>query len=114
MILYHFTCSHGAAAIGKHGTLRPNANSLFGVPKIVWLTDQAQPKRDEVGLTSTILKCDRMEVRYRVVDNDRGVRWDDWKLKNVRRDTIQTLESFAGDGPRHWWVTERPIKVKRD
>src|SRR5947209_2997091 len=112
MILYHFTCAHGAKAIGKRGHLRPNPNAFFGVPAVVWLTDQAQPQRDAVGLTSVTLPCDRLAYRYRT-ENGPAVRWDDWKRTHVPTRTIEVLESYAEDGPRHWWVSERPLVARR-
>ncbi len=111
MNLYHFTCRDGRKAIGKDGTLKPKANPLLGAA-LIWLTEEPRPSVDSVGLTRNFITCDRTEFRYVAVDPRHAVRWDIWKerLKGAR--IVEILESYAGDGPRKWWVSERPLRAR--
>lgn len=104
--LWHFTCDHGYSGIGKRGMLRPNPHVL--IPQfdaMVWLTCDGRPSRDDVGLTSARLSCDRMAYRYRVIIDDpvRYLAVADRIDRNVRDD----LERFGM--PETWWLSFDPV-----
>ena len=105
MNLWHFTCEHGYAGIGQRGELRPNAHPWMPVlGPVIWLTSNPAPARDDVGLTrGTVIRCDRMAYRYKVIESD-AVPWATARLliePSLRAD----LESFAD--PSTWWVAMR-------
>lgn len=115
MSLYHYTCSHGIAGIGAFGKLLPRTCPWMpDAPAVVWLTDMVEPDRDAIGLTSTILTCDRLEGRYVVSRNAPGVfDWASFAAAHVG-DTAarRTAERYAD--PSRWWVSTTPISARRD
>jgi len=118
MTLYHFTCAHGKSDIGTgpRALLIPHRHPLLGADvKLVWFTTLADPDEDEVGLTSSYIKCDRREYRY-VIDEGvaDGCRW--WLESDERTaappQVIADLESFGK--PETWWVSSRPVRARFD
>lgn len=113
--LYHFTCTdHGDPAIQASGTLRPNRHPLLpGLGPIVWLTDQPEPHRDAVGLTSsTLLSCDRMAVRYELDQSTiTGLIWWPFVRDRCSWTVVADLERYGS--PMHWWITGKPILLDR-
>lgn len=110
--LYHFTCRHSAGRIGRRGTLTPvrqPALAASGAPRLVWLTDLDAPERVALGLTSTTLACDRMEVRYRVVDASTVQSWQTFKVR-LDRTEVSALE--LGRRHRSWYVSAAPVAVE--
>lgn len=118
--LWHYTCDHAARKID--GVLTPGADRIeriaelakrgLRVPwttRLVWLTDLDYPDRDALGLTSTLLTCDRTAHRYRVLDVDQCVPWT-----SVRRDfpRHEWIEAAPGVMPRHWFVAFGPIRCE--
>lgn len=109
--LYHFTCAeHGYAGIGKQGMLRPNYHPYIGV-ELVWFTDLTYPRRQEVGLTSRLSRCDRMACRYRALDQAHCVPW----LEHPAREAMPVenrmdLEMLGR--PEHWWVSTESVPVR--
>lgn len=106
--LWHFTCDHGYAAIGKRGLLRPNRHPLMPeLGAVVWLTCDAMPDRDDVGLTSASLSCDRMAYRYRAKALE-AVQWA--SVADLVRPAVRAdLERFAE--PAMWWVSITPVEA---
>jgi hypothetical protein len=100
MILYHYTCSHAAPQIEKDGFIRPAESAVFA-----WATDLYPPVREALGLTSHILKCDRMEHAFRVY-SEHMVPWMEVRKLYDFRDA---LESAPGAMPMHWYVS--PVAV---
>jgi hypothetical protein len=109
--LWHYTCRHRAARIGQRGTLTPNPQSALGGIPMVWLTDMDTPDTVGLGLTSTILKCDRTEVRYRVIDG-LAIPWCEWADLNHIDRTARSELTF-GRRHRHWFVSTGPVTVER-
>lgn len=114
MNLYHYTCSHGLAAIeADNWTLRPN---LFArhlkMPQVVWLTDMPEPDRWALGLTKEILDCDRGEHRLTVPNIDSVLPWSNWCRENgytrMQRDALE----WGQAQPRHWFVSSQPIRCE--
>ncbi len=108
-VLWHFTCDHGHAGLGDNGVLKPHPHPM--IPRlgpVVWLTDDPAPERDDVGLTSSLLSCDRMAYRYRVASTSRCIPW-----KAVRRlvavDVLHDLESYGA--PDTWWISHTPVRA---
>lgn len=110
--LWHYTCRHRAALIGRRGVLTPNAQPWFDGVELVWLTDLDVPDADALGLQSTILRCDRTEVRYRVTDGP-AVPWSEW-AEDAHIDRRVRSELTFGRRPRHWFVSTVPVTVERD
>lgn len=110
--LWHYTCRHRAALIGRRGVLTPHPQAVLGGVAVVWLTDLDEPDREALGLTSTTLRCDRTEVRYRVLAADAMMPWRDWaESAHVDRTTVSELT--FGRRPRHWFVATEPVAVER-
>lgn len=108
MILYHYTCDHGSEKIARSGELRPNAHPLLPVP-VVWLTSEPAPDRIGLGLTSTIIRCDRTAWRVRV-DTEQADPWHVFARRyRITRGIRDELE--AGRWPMSWFVSEDPIAI---
>lgn len=114
MDLWHYTCDHGLQGIKASGwVVIPAAaqlGSLQGTPgEFAWFTDLSHPLREGLGLTSTILACDRTEHRLRVLDSAPIVPWT-----KVRRSWgwAAELESAPGARPAHWYVAAEPVRVE--
>jgi hypothetical protein len=117
--LFHYTCTHAIDAIDDDGLLRPitDVHPLTlddGVLPLLWLTDLSVPIRDALGLTSTILRCDRTEIRYDVTSTDDVLAWTDWRRAHRHDARIlriaSVLESESGARPAHWFVSEIPLR----
>lgn len=114
MRLYHYCCSCSRRTITDRGFLRPHGAVLFGVD-LVWLTDQDVPNRDGLGLTSYMLKCDRLEYQY-VVDVE-AEHVEPWVGSSVR-DALASDPAFHefedGRQPETWWIARRPVFAVRN
>ncbi len=107
--LWHFTCDHGHRGIGKRGLLRPNPHVLMpALGAVVWLTSDGMPDRDDVGLTSHLISCDRLAYRYRVVDSSGAVPWGDLRSE-VPPGVLADLERYAE--PDTWWLSPTPVEA---
>ncbi|WP_433460746.1 hypothetical protein [Micromonospora sp. CA-248212] len=106
--LYHFTCSHAAPLIRQGGRLRAFAQPQLDGRKLIWLTDLEVPTRAQLGLTSHLLRCDRMEYRVTVeVDADRWVSYARAAFGSAKaRRRAVDLGRAPGALPMHWWVTD--------
>lgn len=107
--LWHFTCEHGYRGIGEQGTICCNPHLLLPrLGQLIWLTDDPEPDRYDVGLTSSMLDCDRMEYRYRVLSASKCIPW-----RAVRHqcppDILRGLESFGA--PNTWWISREPLRA---
>lgn len=109
-MLYHFTCLHGYKAIGARGMLRPSRHQLLGID-VVWLTSEPYPDREQTGLTSRYLKCDRMAYRYLVADDAAAVAWlaSDERRK-ASTALVADLESYGA--PEEWWICSTPLRAR--
>ncbi|MFD6565324.1 hypothetical protein [Micromonospora profundi] len=106
-LLYHFTCSHAAPLI-RRSVLRPSPQPQLDGRKLIWLTDLGVPTRAQIGLTSHLLRCDRME--YRVTVEVDAVRWVSYTRAafgsaRMRRRALD-LGRTPGALPTHWWVAD--------
>lgn len=107
--LYHYTCEHRQTAILiDDSVLRP------GTDGFLWLTDLDYPFRNALGLTSTMLKCDRTKYRFDVdmieLDPTTVMPW-----VRLRREfdpvMVEGLESAPGAMPMHWWLAIEPVEA---
>jgi hypothetical protein len=107
--LYHFTCSHAAKSIERERWLRPNRHVSLD-HELVWLTDLDRPSIYGLGLTSTILRCDRTEWTVIVPQSDAIVSWGSWahehKIGRQMRDELE-----YGAMPAHWYIAELPVPI---
>lgn len=81
--------------------LQPQPQPTLGGVRLLWLTDLMVPRREALGLTSSLLSCDRLAHRYRVDVTD-AVPWHDWKL-GVSHAAIARLE-LPDTMPSAWFV----------
>jgi hypothetical protein len=110
--LWHFTCEHGFAGLRQLGVLRPNRHPLApGLEPLIWLTDDPDPERDAVGLTSSHLTCDRLTYRYRALSASRCVPWSAVRHR-VDKAVLADLESFGQ--PETWWISSEPLRAILD
>ena len=103
MTLYHYCCDHSRAGIDADGVLHP------GVDGLVWLTDLApnalgrEKLRKALGLTSTTLKCDRLEHAYMANPRD-AIPY----LQAVSKGIVSQAWHRSAVGPHHrpanWYV----------
>lgn len=111
--LYHYTCDHGHSLID--GVVIPatfqTQDALGGPGEYAWFTDLSVPIRDALGLTSTILDCDRTAHRYRVLDAECIRPWRE--ARRVYRWGVD-LEQAPGARPAHWYVSTEPVPVVYD
>lgn len=111
--LWHFTCDHGRKGIGEHGILQPHQHILLpSLLPVVWLTSNARPARDDVGLTSQTLSCDRLAHRYRVTDSRLTVAWSAIRARHaaIAPDVVADLERYGE--PSTWWLSFGPIRAE--
>lgn len=101
--LYHYTCSHSIEEIDRTGRLEPNNG-------FIWATDLYPPIRGALGLTSTILKCDRLAACY-LVDPGKFVRW--MAIRKEQPRWMLQLEESDGAMPMHWFVSRDPVSAVR-
>jgi hypothetical protein len=84
----------------RHGS---EPSGLSKAPAVLWLTDSPVVDRDALGLTSTILTCDRARHRF-VVETEDAERWstfaDQWGANPSWR---EDLERYGR--PETWWVS---------
>lgn len=107
--LWHFTCDHGHNGIGARGELRPYQHPMIPhLPPMVWLTSAARPARTDVGLTSTMLSCDRLAHRYEVTDITTAEPWSVVRQR-VPAQIVATLEQHGRPGT--WFVSFAPVPV---
>jgi hypothetical protein len=116
--LYHFTCEHGRRDIGTgpNCLLIPNMHPILRT-RLLWLTTEAEPVREATGLTSTYIRCDRMQFRY-IVEDLRSCR--PW-LGSPERACLSAegLRAFEDNGngtarPDEWWISDRPVRARYD
>lgn len=103
--LFHFTCSHGAAAIGARGELVPQTRHPMLGCSVIWLTTEGTPDREATGLTSRYTSCDRMAFRYVVTDLGRCRPWlTSPEREAVAPGVVADLEHYGA--PEQWWITD--------
>jgi len=106
--LYHYTCSHGRAAIGDVGTLIPGPDGY------VWATDLAWPVTKALGLTNHILPCDRTEHRYEITAAEGLAGFLPWMAvrNTLPEEMVFALELAEGAMPRHWFLSASPAAAR--
>ena len=112
--LYHFTCHHAAKGIRGEGmVLKPNGQPYLHGYGLVWATDMREPIADALGLTRTILLCDRTERCYVVAERDRErfTWWPEWWPGRIDPLAASML-AHPPAAARRWWVASEPIHVR--
>ena len=114
-LLWHFTCAHAIVGIVTSGQLRPYPQMQLDGRALVWLTDLADATRQQLNLTSPLLRCDR--TAYRVpVETDLAVPWTKYLLTLPRelREVARHRLHLPGTLPAHWWVAETTLPIRLD
>lgn len=105
--MYHYTCDHSYKRIVRQEFLQP------GMDGLVWLTDLEPPApRLALGLTSFALECDRMAHAFEVQRTSDVVWWMDYR--RIHPELIVMKETATGVMPRHWFVSEVSLLVRRE
>lgn len=108
MRLLHRTCDHGKHRIEPEMVLRAPNVAFHG---LIWLSDLENPSPQMLGLTSFMLRCNRMEWVCEV-ETTLAVPWTDWAHENrVPLHIRLALDGAPGAQPRRWWVSEHPLEV---
>jgi hypothetical protein len=117
-VLWHHTCIHSARQIGKQGYLVPGQvllpEKVLPWPShFVWLTDLPGANVAALGLTRTVITCDRTAYRYRVAETYTAVEpWIEVRT-GLPAEWLDYLET-PGVMLRHWWVSHGPVPVVLD
>lgn len=117
--LWHYTCVHGRAALGKGGTLVPAAlqrpdiadvvnPAARALMEMVWATDLCPPDPYALGLTAATIQCDRTAFRY-AVPAAAFLHWGRVR-HNVHPALVNALELAYMAEPAHWWVAWGPVE----
>jgi len=117
--LYHFTCSHGAAGIAASGVVKPLVawaaldalgydTGLADAPAVWWATPLATPRREDVGLTSKMLTCDRMEHCFVLDEPPDAMPW--LLFAAMHHAHPAWLRSLSGRVDQ-WWVGTSAVPV---
>jgi hypothetical protein len=116
--LWHYTCGHGWQGIQGAGEIQPHMGW-------VWLTDLSPDSlaparlRKALGLTSTILKCDRMEHALRV-EAPAAVSWRSLtRLARAQGDRrfvtwARDLERAHGARPSNWFLSSVAVPLSSE
>lgn len=117
-VLYHFTCEHTRQLLGEHGVLLPASQlgiplALVATADLIWATDQEAPDAQALGLTRTLVKCDRTAHRYRILQPHNFQRWGRLRA-SYPQELVDALELSPGAAPAHWWVSRVPIAAALD
>lgn len=110
-LLYHFTCAHGHAGVERDGFLAPHAHVLLPeLGPLVWLTEDPEPDRLAVGLSSTIITCDRMAHRYDVApETVPDLTWWPFVRDRCAPAVVADLERYGR--PSTWWLARSPVLI---
>ena len=111
---FHYCCRHSANAITARGFLRPSGAAQSGAD-LIWLTDQAVPDREGLGLTMHYQPCDRLEFQY-VADVLPGD-VEPWITSDIRRRLAldSTFREFEdGRQPATWFIARRRLYAIRN
>ncbi len=108
--IWHYTCNHRAPMIRADKLVKPHPQPLLRGVELSWWSDLGPEHRFELGLTSQILACDRMEARFQAVNPESLTRWPvaarALHIPQVIRDELE-----AGRLPAHWWISLQPVEV---
>jgi len=122
--LWHYTCEHGANGIVRSGlhvlpvsVTAPYVSAdkdhpLPAMMTVSWFTDLGEPDRWALGLTSTIIACDRTTHRFKVVDPSATVRWVDYMRAYLTREEREVARRALPGLPLHWYVSSEPVHVE--
>jgi len=69
------------------------------------MTFDPNADRDALGLSSTMLDCNRMDVRYEIEKPGTAVRWNSIRSRFKH---AAVLESVRGTRPELWYVSREP------
>lgn len=124
--LYHYTCEHHAQNLARTGRLVAGwdlaalstqialtVNPLTNLTsKLIWMTDLpdvTQETAHMVGLTMELVKCDRTEYRFRVLQSPGITPFDMLKVPPFMQNALRELRK--GVACNHIFVGTRPVQV---
>jgi hypothetical protein len=105
--LYHRTCRHVLEKLEVQSLLTPQPHALLGY-NLVWLTSLPSATREQLGLSSHSLSCDRMEHLLRVDEGEGLIPWNVAR-NHMPLDGVRALEAAKGTLPACWWVGTHPL-----
>jgi hypothetical protein len=111
---YHFTCEHHVFDIVAVGAVIPHRHPFMPMmAPMAWFTTLAHPSADDVGLTSTILSCNRLAHRFQVLDHSTLIPWS-YVVEHappsvLPRWVIADLGRYGK--PDTWLVSTTPVEV---
>lgn len=103
--LMHYTCDHRIESIRRDGMLIPNRHPLLGID-LVWMTSTTAT-RDQLGLTSYTLSCDRMAHMLVIPEPRDAVPWHE-AVAFLPRAGVMALQAARGIRTGTWWVSRSP------
>ena len=122
--LYHYSCHHGASAIGERGIVLPSGmhapeavermpEELKWLTNYAWFTDLSQPLPGQLGLTRMLIDCDRLAHRFVVKPDEmeKCIWWPD-EMKRLNLRAARRISLAPGAMPAHWWVATGPIRAE--
>jgi hypothetical protein len=112
LMLYHYTCDHGAAGISASGLVEVRLQPPEGKVALAWFTDLEAPNRVALGLTSRSLQCDRLAYRFTIPEPIDVVRYVDVRREHFPRYWREALESVPGAMPMHWYISLAPQRAE--
>jgi hypothetical protein len=112
-MMYHFTCDHGYAAIlADNGMIRPNRHPMLPqAPPLIWLTDLEEPSADDVGLTSALVRCNRLAHRFKIDEGQRAIPWLSSGVCHLANPRVVEALHLLGR-PDHWWIALHPLSAE--
>ncbi|MBS3177733.1 MULTISPECIES: hypothetical protein [unclassified Pseudoclavibacter] len=102
--LYHFTCDDKLPSILRDGVVKPGKTGL------AWFTSDPDASREQLGLTSRTLDCDRMAHWLEVSATEDVYPWGRVRSRFPRH-VLDDLETTPGAEPRSWFVSKKPVPL---
>lgn len=109
--LFHYTCTHGAAAIRRDRVVRAYPHPYLPRP-LSWFTDLDVPAPAALGLTAHNV-CDRTAHRFSV-RTTAAVWWPDYAQWAIAPDLRRDFDQRPGALPDRWWVATEPVPIEEE
>jgi hypothetical protein len=108
MTAFHYCCGHSRRGIEASGYVLPTPQLWTDIP-LSWWTTLAEPDRVGLGLTSTIISCDRTSHRFAAADDAELTPWRLWAASHGVPSEVVHLLEHEGSRPEMWLVATAPV-----